>query len=311
MYIPNKPAKYGIKIVMICDVATKYVLDAIPYLGKSTNTGGKPLALYIVEELVSTINGSNRNITMDNWFTSVELANHFLQSHGCTILGTIRKNKRQIPQQLLEMNKSRSPNTSIFVYDKNLTMVSYKPKQNKNVLLLSSMHTEGGINENTKKPYMIEYYNSTKGAVDTVDQMCSGHNTSRKTKRWPMAIFFNIINLSIVYGYVIYSNNITTRRMKPMNKIDYMITVQEKLTESWQKIRLIKPVSREIRAEIEKSLGTEEATIDTSDATAIKKRKYCVLCHYSKRRYTKITCSACKKPICGEHQKRHITCLHC
>jgi len=34
MYIPTKPAKYGIKIVMVCDAGTKYMVDASPYIGK-------------------------------------------------------------------------------------------------------------------------------------------------------------------------------------------------------------------------------------------------------------------------------------
>ncbi|GBP02746.1 PiggyBac transposable element-derived protein 4 [Eumeta japonica] len=34
MYIPNKPAKYGIKKVMLCDSGTKYMVDAIPYLDR-------------------------------------------------------------------------------------------------------------------------------------------------------------------------------------------------------------------------------------------------------------------------------------
>lgn len=38
MYIPNKPSKYGLKIVLLCDVATKYLINANPYLGKSTQT---------------------------------------------------------------------------------------------------------------------------------------------------------------------------------------------------------------------------------------------------------------------------------
>jgi len=36
MHIPNKPAKYGIKIMMACDARSKFMLNAIPYLGKYT-----------------------------------------------------------------------------------------------------------------------------------------------------------------------------------------------------------------------------------------------------------------------------------
>ncbi|XP_072388744.1 uncharacterized protein [Diabrotica undecimpunctata] len=51
MYIPNKPAKYGLKIVMLCDVGTKYMFDAELYLGKGTKTNGQPLGEYYVKQL--------------------------------------------------------------------------------------------------------------------------------------------------------------------------------------------------------------------------------------------------------------------
>ena len=38
MYIPNKPVKYGLKLVMAYDVQSKYMLNVIPYLGKSVDT---------------------------------------------------------------------------------------------------------------------------------------------------------------------------------------------------------------------------------------------------------------------------------
>ncbi|KAK9693224.1 Transposase IS4 [Popillia japonica] len=92
IYIPNKPAKYGIKIVMLCDSSSKYMIDASPYLGKGTNTNGLPLATHFVRELTKSVQGSNRNITMDNWFTSIPLADELLKEpYSLTIIGTLRK----------------------------------------------------------------------------------------------------------------------------------------------------------------------------------------------------------------------------
>ena len=50
-------------------------------------------------------------------------------------------------------------------------MVSYRQK--KVVLLISTCHGTQQINEDSKKLEMIECYNATKGAVDTLDQMCN------------------------------------------------------------------------------------------------------------------------------------------
>ncbi|XP_066982812.1 piggyBac transposable element-derived protein 4-like [Macrobrachium rosenbergii] len=36
IFIPNKPAKYGIKLVMACDAESHYTCNAIPYCGSTT-----------------------------------------------------------------------------------------------------------------------------------------------------------------------------------------------------------------------------------------------------------------------------------
>lgn len=82
MYIPNKPAKYGIKLVLICDSTTKYMLGAIPYLGKEGTRpkDGVNLGHYYTKELTRPYHGSNRNVTTDNWFTSVPLISDLLNN---------------------------------------------------------------------------------------------------------------------------------------------------------------------------------------------------------------------------------------
>ncbi|XP_066259615.1 piggyBac transposable element-derived protein 4-like [Euwallacea similis] len=168
MYIPSKPCKYAIKIIMVCDSSSKYMLDASPYLGKSTKTNGLPLATYFVKELTKSVHGSNRNITMDNWFTSVGLANDLLKDpYKLTIIGTLRKNKREIPKKMLNV-RERNPNTSMFCHDQMKTMVLYVPKKNKIVLLLSTLH-EGAEISSIGKPAIIMNYDETKGGIDTFD----------------------------------------------------------------------------------------------------------------------------------------------
>ncbi|XP_072384398.1 uncharacterized protein [Diabrotica undecimpunctata] len=92
MYTPNKPAKYGLKLVLLCDVATKYLVNAEPCFGKSTQTNGLPLADHFITVLTAPIHGTNRNLTMDNWFTNIPLAEKLLKRlYNLTILRTIVK----------------------------------------------------------------------------------------------------------------------------------------------------------------------------------------------------------------------------
>lgn len=79
----------------------------------------------------------------------------------------MRKNKTEIPPVLTDM-KSKPVEHSEFVFDHSLraTMVSYVPKKNKSVTLLSTYHTSKKIDVNDKrKPEIIQFYNSTKGTL--------------------------------------------------------------------------------------------------------------------------------------------------
>ncbi|KAJ4451739.1 hypothetical protein ANN_03210 [Periplaneta americana] len=192
MYIPNKPAKYDIKTVMCCDEKTGYMLTAIPYTGKTMNTNGKPLAEFFVEELSKPIHGTNRNITVDNWFSSIPLFKAMAQ-RKLTMVGTLRKNKQKIPKEMIDI-RGRNENTSMFAFDNELVLLSYVPKKGKYVLLLSNMHQGASVSE-SGLPEIIEFCNSTKGGVDMFDQMCSTYSCNRKTQRWSLCVFYGIIML--------------------------------------------------------------------------------------------------------------------
>ena len=81
-----------------------------------------------------------------------------------TLLGTIRKNKHELPKM-----SNKEVYSSEFYFTSDTTIVNYVPKKNKNVILLSTTHKDMKISDRTdKKPQMILDYNSTKGAVDTL-----------------------------------------------------------------------------------------------------------------------------------------------
>ncbi|CAH1980145.1 unnamed protein product [Acanthoscelides obtectus] len=74
----------------------------------------------------------------------------------------MRKNKPQIPRELLDV-KNRPVKSSLFAYgedsDENpnkCLLVSYVPKRNKNVLLLSTLHDDGKIDDHTGDAFKPE-----------------------------------------------------------------------------------------------------------------------------------------------------------
>ncbi|CAB3252444.1 unnamed protein product [Arctia plantaginis] len=90
-----KPNKYGLKILMLCDAKTNYMLNARPYLGQ-TETNGDSLGSFYVKTLTEGLWGRNRNITMDNWFTSVPLAQRIDYKSLEEAVNSIEENSKDV-----------------------------------------------------------------------------------------------------------------------------------------------------------------------------------------------------------------------
>lgn len=85
----------------------------------------------VVKRLIQPIDKSGRNITIDNYFLSVLLANELYANHRLTIVGTLRKNKREIPPDFTNIKTQRLQST-IFAYGQytnNSLLCSYVPKK--------------------------------------------------------------------------------------------------------------------------------------------------------------------------------------
>ncbi|BES91109.1 transposase yabusame-1 [Nesidiocoris tenuis] len=127
---------------------------------------------------------------MDNWFTSVPLAEKLLKQHKITVIGTIRKDKKELPADFVNLKfQDRKVNSSLSLFSENVTAASYKATEKKLATLISTLHDDEAIHPGSGKPEIIMNYNETKGGVDVLDRLCQDTNTGRKTKRWPMAFF--------------------------------------------------------------------------------------------------------------------------
>ena len=59
----------------------------------------------------------------------------------------------------------------------------------------------------TGKEKINVLYNHKKGDVDSHDQMCALYTTARKTNRWPMRVFYWIVDSSALNAFVIFTQN--------------------------------------------------------------------------------------------------------
>lgn len=244
---------------------------------------------------------TNRNVTFGNYFTSFELAQTLL-SKGLTCVGTLRKNKRCIPANFLP-HRVREVGSNVFGFRRNMTIVSYVPKKNRAVILLSTMHHSNAIDvQNKKKSEINLYYNRTKGGVDTLDQMCHAFTVRRKTRRWSQAQFYNIIDVCGIAAKVIWLNlypnwnqaKLNSRRklfLKELAKALVIPNIQRR-----SKLFL----SKSNVAAIDEVLGNTSTNLaPTVSAVQSNKRRRCYCC------------CVCQKPVCNEHSQKTVVCLTC
>ena len=93
-FMPNKPDKYGVKFWVLADVETKYVSNTDVYLGaqKKEQLGGVPLAESVVANLCKHIKGKGYNITCDNFFTSLSVAEKLARDNTKKSTQVVQKN---------------------------------------------------------------------------------------------------------------------------------------------------------------------------------------------------------------------------
>jgi len=119
--------------------------------------------------------------------------------------------------------KERKPFTTMFGFEQECMIVSYCPKRNKIVNLLSNLHSGPKVDTSNerRKPEVILTNNEMKAGVDTMDQMTKTYSCKWKTRRWPPVVFCNMLDISAINAYVIWkalnrnwnSNNSHKRRL--------------------------------------------------------------------------------------------------
>nr|CAI5836024.1 unnamed protein product [Callosobruchus analis] len=302
-YIANKPAKYGIKIYALVDSRMFYTCNMEIYAGKQPDGPFKldNSASAVVKHIASPILNTGRNITMDNYFTSVPLAKELL-GKKTTIAGTLRKNKKEIPPVFI--NAKRPVPSSMFGFHKDTVLVSYKDKPRKNVLMLSTFHSGDYIDPELgelQKPEIVTFYNLTKGGVDVVDEMKSTYSVSRFCCRWPLRIVFTILDVAAINSNIVYKSNtgvIEERRI-------YL----NKLAEALIKPLLVRRSSiRSLPINI-RSMLREYLNLPQVEQNREASSDFCAFCPRRKNRKSKKRCVSCNAAICTEHTT--FTCRTC
>ncbi|XP_033222609.1 uncharacterized protein LOC117176468 [Belonocnema kinseyi] len=146
----------------------------------------------------------------------------------------------------------------------------------------------------------------TKGGTDLFDQFCHRYSTTRKPYRWPLRVFYGMIDQSGVNSCALYNFNYVNERLPHRQ---FLIQLSAGLLEPFLRRRLTNvTLQRSLKACIISMLGIDvPPPQERSDQ--LPKRLRCHFCDTNLDKKTNTACIVCQVPICRHH--RRSVCTSC
>lgn len=173
-----------------------------------------------------------------------------------------------------------------------ITLTIYQANPKKNACILSTRHRTVSTGDGAKKlPNTVSYYNSTKVGVDVMDQMARMYSVKGGSHRWPVAVFYNILDLAAINAHILYKQcmNVNISRRK------FILELAKELCANQKMARV---------AVARKRLSSETPSLPA-------KRRQCQIRRCSGNKTCEI-CQTCKRLVCGKCSKSGPKlCMEC
>ena len=75
----------------------------------------------------------------------------------------------------------------------------------------------------------MEFYNATKYGVDVLDQMARKYSMKAGSRRWPVQVFYNVLDLAAINSWVLYKE--CTEKNLPRR--EYILQLAQELQEAF------------------------------------------------------------------------------
>ena len=180
----------------------------------------------------------------------------------------MKKNKPEMPPEFTK-TRGREVMSTLFGFQKDVMIALYCPKKNAVVNMLSTMHNQPDVDENSekKKPDVILCYNETKSGVDIVDKMVKTYSTKRISRRWPLTIFYNMVDLPALNAFIVWQE---------LNGKNSRVTVKQRRSFLLQLSSELAQLVSEIHT------GTSSANNPQQSSRQRQRVEMHVLCHLKK-----------------------------
>ena len=128
----------------------------------------------------------------------------------------------------------------------------YKARKKKLVYVLSLVQQSVAVDQTHRKTCQKLWVTTTKVGIDILDQMTRYHTTKTVTRRWPIAIFCNILDCTCINAYILYCKVIKTQ----ISRRDFFLALIKEMCKP--KFTQLDCLSRPVRQVSSKSVMLQE-----------------------------------------------------
>ena len=304
--IITKAARYGIKVYVLTDAVTAFVLKVIVYTGVTTyqvSHEDTMKTVQVVKELCKNYSGTYRTIYIDRFYTSIELLKS-LDKIQIFVVGTCMKNRLPKELKIIKNTKEYKQMQRGDFTRHQYTYITEKGEIKKYGLVcwkdrdivycltnVCSTVTTGSCYRRSaggivclERPSVIGEYNKYMGGVDLADmRRLHCNSTIMGQNRWWLKLFFYLLDVGTSNALVLYRLSMIDKPESKLNIVDFKIKI------------------------IQSFVGTRITDISTSSTVTVKHElnrsnqrhmcAYCGLFGFKKR--TRYKCAGCHVPLCS------------
>ncbi|XP_047479081.1 uncharacterized protein LOC125032114 isoform X4 [Penaeus chinensis] len=208
-YNPSKRARFGMKVYKLCSSdgkAAGYTSAFRVYMGQDRSD--VPPSMKAVVDLMheAGLFEKGYQLYIDNWYSSSTLF-HYLQSRKTETVGTVRLNRKFMPKDLSVKRKGE-----VDIRTSRAGMLAMSWFDKKQVNILSTIHRGDEMvdlppnrrGEVRRKPLSVVDYNKGMKGVDISDQLAQSYPAARKTNKWYVKLFYNLLDMAIINAHAVH-----------------------------------------------------------------------------------------------------------
>lgn len=305
-YIPGKRHRIGMKIFVLCDCETGFVMDFMIYTGGSREVTARHhlgMAGAVVQKMMEPYYDKGHCLFVGDWYSSPQLF-YFLYSKKVGACGTVRSNMKYFPKF------GHAPRGECSTLHAN-NILSMKWHDTRDVHMLTTIH-EGKLidtgkkertGENVKKPEAVLDYTKNLRLVNKADMQCGNAATRGRTYKWYRKLFFHIVDIGVLNSYNMFLVKSGMRPKYREFRLRLIRQIIEKFGDEVQSARTGRPSEE----------GIDPTRLQLRKGHFLKilpsreKKKYpqkrCLVCSTTtrkpqRRRETRYCCSICDVPLC-------------